>query len=466
MEHPTGLSALFFNFATCVIHTIFRTDTRNSAINGTSSYIDLAIVYGNNDQEEHSVRSFDNGKLKPDTISESRLFMMPPAITTLLILISRNHNYIVDNLFRENERGWYKPWNQLDDEQKKKQDQDLFHTAKLVNCAFFANVVLHDYLRAILGLTRSKSTWVLDPRAEVHQMGQAPLEAGNGGAVSVEFNVLYRWHSVLSKSDTKWTEGFFKKIFGPDCDFDKITPKDFHEKAYNLAKMAGDDPAKREIPGLHRNSDGAFKNTDLVGVLKQAIDEPAASFRARGTPTVLKVVDMMGMKQARDVWGLCTMNEFRKAMSLTTFKSFEEWNSDKEVAQAARELYGHIDNLELYPGLLAEEQKPPIEGSGLCPGFTVSRAILSDAVSLVRSDRFLTNDCTPKALTTWGFNYIQPDNENKAFGGMLVTLLANTLPNTLSPDSVYALFPFNTPETMKKNLSNLNIDDEYKFTTN
>ncbi|EOR01023.1 hypothetical protein E3P92_01871 [Wallemia ichthyophaga] len=466
LEHPTGLSALFFNFATCVIHTIFRTDTRNSAINGTSSYIDLAIVYGNNDQEEHSVRSFDNGKLKPDTISESRLFMMPPAITTLLILISRNHNYIVDNLFRENERGWYKPWNQLDDEQKKKQDQDLFHTAKLVNCAFFANVVLHDYLRAILGLTRSKSTWVLDPRAEVHQMGQAPLEAGNGGAVSVEFNVLYRWHSVLSKSDTKWTEGFFKKIFGPDCDFDKITPKDFHEKAYNLAKMAGDDPAKREIPGLHRNSDGAFKNTDLVGVLKQAIDEPAASFRARGTPTVLKVVDMMGMKQARDVWGLCTMNEFRKAMSLTTFKSFEEWNSDKEVAQAARELYGHIDNLELYPGLLAEEQKPPIEGSGLCPGFTVSRAILSDAVSLVRSDRFLTNDCTPKALTTWGFNYIQPDNENKAFGGMLVTLLANTLPNTLSPDSVYALFPFNTPETMKKNLSNLNIDDEYKFTTN
>lgn len=466
LEHPTGLSALFFNFATCVIHTIFRTDTQNSAINGTSSYIDLAIVYGNSLGEEHSVRSFDNGKLKADTIYESRLFMMPPAITTLLVLISRNHNFIVDNLFRENENGWYKSWDQLDDEQKKKQDEDLFHTAKLVNCGFFANVVLHDYLRAILGLTRSKSTWVLDPRADVHNMGQPPLETGTGGSVSVEFNVLYRWHSVLSKADTEWTEGFFKKIFGDDVDFDKITPKDFHEKAYGLAKLAGNDPAKRNIPGLERTEDGTFKDADLVGVLKQAIDEPAASFRARGTPNVLRVVDIMGMKQARDVWGLCTMNEFRKSMSLTEFKSFEEWNSDKEIAQAARELYGHIDNLELYPGLLAEEQKPPIEGSGLCPGYTVSRAILSDAVSLVRGDRFLTNDCTPKALTTWGYKYIQPDNDNKAFGGMLVTLLANTLPNTMSPDSVYALFPFNTPETMKKNLTKLKINDEYKFTTN
>jgi linoleate 10R-lipoxygenase len=31
-------------------------------------------------------------------------------------------------------------------------------------------------------------------------------------------------------------------------------------------------------------------------------------------------------------------------------------------------------------------------GAGLCPGYTVSRAILSDAVSLVRGDRFMTSD--------------------------------------------------------------------------
>ena len=30
------------------------------------------------------------------------------------------------------------------------------------------------------------------------------------------------------------------------------------------------------------------------------------------------------------------------------FQTFEEWNPDPEIASAARRLYGHIDNLELY----------------------------------------------------------------------------------------------------------------------
>lgn len=45
-------------------------------------------------------------------------------------------------------------------------------------------------------------------------------------------------------------------------------------------------------------------------------------------------------------------------------------------------------------GLQAEEAKPSVEGSGLCPGYTISRAILSDAIALVRGDRFFTIDFT------------------------------------------------------------------------
>lgn len=66
-------------------------------------------------------------------------------------------------------------------------------------------------------------------------------------------------------------------------------------------------------------------------------------------------------------------------------------------------LYGHPDNVELYPGILAEETKKPIvPGSGLCPGFTTSFAILSDAVALVRGDRFFTIDYSPSNLTSFG----------------------------------------------------------------
>jgi hypothetical protein len=33
-------------------------------------------------------------------------------------------------------------------------------------------------------------------------------------------------------------------------------------------------------------------------------------------------------------------------------------------------------------------------GAGLCPGYTISRAILADAVCLTRGDRFLTVEHT------------------------------------------------------------------------
>lgn len=49
-------------------------------------------------------------------------------------------------------------------------------------------------------------------------------------------------------------------------------------------------------------------------------------------------------------------------------------------------------------GLLAEETKRPTPGAGLCPGYTISRAILADAVALTRGDRFLTADFTRTLL--------------------------------------------------------------------
>jgi linoleate 10R-lipoxygenase len=45
-----------------------------------------------------------------------------------------------------------------------------------------------------------------------------------------------------------------------------------------------------------------------------------------------------------------------------------DWNSNKEIAEAAEHLYSNIDRLELYVGLQAEEAKKPVEGAGLCPG--------------------------------------------------------------------------------------------------
>jgi hypothetical protein len=45
--------------------------------------------------------------------------MMPPGVAAILVMFSRNHNRITENLFTINEAGKYKPWNTLSDEQKK-----------------------------------------------------------------------------------------------------------------------------------------------------------------------------------------------------------------------------------------------------------------------------------------------------------------------------------------------------------
>jgi linoleate 8R-lipoxygenase/9,12-octadecadienoate 8-hydroperoxide 8R-isomerase len=118
--------------------------------------------------------------------------------------------------------------------------------------------------------------------------------------------------------------------------------------------------------------------------------DSAAAFGARQTPVVLKLVSMLGISQARS-WHVGTLNELRKFMDLTPHKSFQDINPDPEVQAAMKSLYKEPDFVELYPGVIFEEAKKPVyPGSGLCAGFTITRAILSDAVSLTRGDRFYT----------------------------------------------------------------------------
>jgi hypothetical protein len=43
------------------------------------------------------------------------------------------------------------------------QDEEIFQRARLVNTGFFVQVILRDYVGAILGLARDGSSWRLDP---------------------------------------------------------------------------------------------------------------------------------------------------------------------------------------------------------------------------------------------------------------------------------------------------------------
>jgi linoleate 10R-lipoxygenase len=79
-------------------------------------------------------------------------------------MFNRFHNYVVNQLAQINENNRFKkPREGLTEEQTatvwKKYDNDLFQTGRLITCGLYINVVLVDYLRTIVGLNKTNSTW-------------------------------------------------------------------------------------------------------------------------------------------------------------------------------------------------------------------------------------------------------------------------------------------------------------------
>ncbi|KAJ6515136.1 linoleate diol synthase [Mycena vitilis] len=452
VKHPAGLSSLMFSFAALVIHSVFRTSHTNVNINETSSYVDLSPLYGSNQAEQDRVRNKDGrGMLYPDVFAEDRLLLLPPAVCVLLVLFSRNHNYIAKKIFEINERGTYRDPKALSEDQLRAQDEELFQTTRLVNCGWFGSVVFSDYFSSILGLVREGSSWSLNPFGEMRGPDHAIFDRGQGNVCSVEFNCLYRWHATTSTEDEKWVSKVFEQIF------DGKSPED--AAAYKVQSMQPD-ITHWTFGDLKRQSDGTFKDEDLANILHNATEHPAAAFRARGTPASMRLHEIMGIEQNRR-WGVCSLNDFRKYLGLKTYANFREWNPDPEIADCAEMLYGNINNLELYVGLQAEEAKPVVDGAGLCPGYTISRAILSDAIALTRGDRHFTHDYTPFNLTAWGFADCQRDPKAFGFGSTLGRLFLRTLPDQFGSNSAYAFFPLMTPTSMKGYLSKLHVLDSY-----
>lgn len=99
---------------------------------------------------------------------------------------------------------------------------------------------------------------------------------------------------------------------------------------------------------------------------------------------------------------LATLNEFREFFGMSRHTRFEDINGNVEIQDALRDLYNDPDLVELYPGLFCEGNgdwdAKKETGSGLDPGTSCPngrgtalwRSVFSDAVTLVRSDRFYT----------------------------------------------------------------------------
>ncbi|KAF9512273.1 hypothetical protein BS47DRAFT_1394400 [Hydnum rufescens UP504] len=288
---------------------------------------------------------------------------------------------------------------------------------------------------------RDTLSWSLDITSEWRQADHTLLERGRGNSYSVEFNTIYRWHPTLSLDDTAYVgmdpficisvKNAFQRIFnhGQPFDFDTITVDHFehtlsgflvpklHDKDSkpippadidSLTEGVSDlrdnsklvDYLQLSIPNLRRDPHTKlYSHDDLARILQRATKVPAGAFRTRGVPGVLGVIEILGIRQARS-WGRCTLNDFQRFPGLNPHATFGGWVPDRSMAETARKLYRSIEDLALYVGLAAEEARGVIPGSRLCPPYTTARAIVANAIVLVRYGRYLTYDFTPFNLTT------------------------------------------------------------------
>ena len=407
------------------------------------------------------MRTFKDGEIKADCFSEKRVLGFPPGVGILLIMFNRFHNYVVRNLALINEGGRFTKPDETDTKAYAKYDNSLFQTGRLVTCGLYVNIILKDYVRTILNVNRIDSDWSLDPRAEMKDSPsrEAAGEA-TGNQVSAEFNLLYRWHSCISERDTKWTQDLYKKLF-PESKPCQVSLQEFMRGVRSWETTVPANPQERPFANLQRLPDGSFDDDVLVRMFHESVEDCAGAFGATNVPTVLKAVEVLGIKQARS-WNLATLNEFRKYFNLKPHEKFEDINSDPYIADQLRHFYDHPDYVELYPGLVVEDTKVSMPGSGLCTTFTTSRAILSDAVALVRGDRFYTVDWTPQNVTAWAFNEVECD-ASVDHGHIFYKLVLRAFPNHFKGNSIYAHFPMVIPSENLKIFTDLNLAKDYSW---
>lgn len=256
-------------------------------------------------------------------------------------------------------------------------------------------------------------------------------ERGIGNQVTSEFNLLYRFHATISQRDEKWLDDFFGDIFaGTGKSIDELDLKDGMAALGRFAAGIPKDPSERNFGGIKRGEDGKFQDEDLVKILQEGMEDPAGKHpdSLSSLPSVFLIIvqDPLGpeTRPKLSAWSrfwvstkhvngtihiatfpcrnassnydvprrkTASLNEFRNFFKLKPHETFEDINPDPAIADTLRNLYGHPDMVEAYPGLYVEDAKPRMDaGSGVCTPYTVGRAVLSDAITLVRSDRFNT----------------------------------------------------------------------------
>ncbi|XP_006110924.2 prostaglandin G/H synthase 2 [Pelodiscus sinensis] len=324
---PQGSNVMFTFFAQHFTHQYFKTDHRRGPAftKALGHGVDLSHIYGETLERQLKLRLLKDGKLKfqmingemyPPTVKDTQaemiypphipehlrfsvgqeVFGLVPGLMMYATIWLREHNRVCDIL-----KQVHPEWD----------DEQLFQTTRLILIGETIKIVIEDYVQHLSGYHFKLK---FDPELLFNQQFQYQ------NRIAAEFNTLYHWHPLL--------------------------PDSFHvhDQEYTFEQF------------LYNNS--IMVEHGLSHMVKSFSKQIAGRVAGgKNVPFAVKKVAKASIDQSRQM-RYQSLNEYRKRFLLKPFKSFEELTGEKEMAAELEELYGDIDAMELYPGLLVERPRP------------------------------------------------------------------------------------------------------------
>jgi prostaglandin-endoperoxide synthase 2 len=238
-------------------------------------------------------------------------------------------------------------------------DERVFQIARNIIIPMFIKIVVEEYINHITPLP-------FNIAAVPSVAWTANWNRPNW--MTVEFSLLYRWHGLMP-DEVAWPGG-----------------------AIPLPEFTLDNRRLLDI--------------GLDGAITAASGQPAAELGVFNTADLLLPIESLSLVQSR-FNHIASYNDYRIAFGLAPTTDFAQISSDPAVQDKLQSLYGSVDRVEFYPGLLSENR---VKDSPL-PELLMTMVAV-DAFSQALTNPLLSahiwGDPDTRALTfsNWGFDLI------------------------------------------------------------
>ncbi|RCJ32904.1 heme peroxidase [Nostoc minutum NIES-26] len=392
--YSTKSTMLFPYWVQWFTDSFLRLDHNNKLKNTSNHEIDLCNVYGLTRKQTHLLRTFQGGKFKTQKLKrqdgveeeyplfyyadpaqgivdpqfeglyepindEKRqpadkkqyLFAMGVERANVQIgyvmlntLCLREHNRLCDVLTSN-----YPDWD----------DERLFQTSRNILMAIILKIIMEEYINHI---TPYHFKLFADPEAFTKESWHRP------NYMAIEFDFVYRWHSAIPET--------FK----------------YNGKQTHIATT------------LWNNK--MLIDQGLGALMEETCSQPGTKIGLFNTPDILvELTELPSIRLGRQLQ-LASYNDYRELCGFPRVTRFEQITGNEFAQEKLKELYGHVDNIEFFVGLYAEDGR---ENSTI-PAL-VARLIGIDAFSQALTNPLLSpNIFNKKTFSPVGWEIIQNTN--------------------------------------------------------